>query len=646
MAATILPTPQRVSAQDGRFVLAAGVAITFESDLALLADYLQEYLPQSRVAYAPPLGRAAVVSLTIDRTLSGEAYRLEVRPDGIVIAGGGYGGVFNGIQTLLQLLPPEVYNGRLELPVAIACRTIEDAPRFSYRGQHLDVARTWMDAAQVKRYINLLSHHKINKLHFHLTDDEGWRVFIGSHPELALVGGFRGGDSPIREIYGKFGEKYGGYYTQEELRDIVAYAAVRNVEVIPEIDLPGHSLAIARVHPEILCPYTPDTSASNGYDERNVWCVSREENYALLEDILAEVCAIFPSPYFHIGGDEVATAQWKHCPHCSALAHPQEHFTERIIEILARHGKRPAVWNEAVASGRLSRETRVHAWEGMEAPFKATTQGYPTIVMPGQYFYFDMRQSPHEDGHNWAAIFDAKKVYSFDFSAFSPAQMQRIEGVEGAFWSELGVSHLPGLTDYVDYMLFPRVCALAELGWNGGGRPWEESLRALEAHYDRMRAMGIFFRPMEPEVVYREGKLVAASEALNPGRRLTPAVRITTSMPVGAKTPASGAEQYRAALRTTRTCLAGDWVLFTFAQPLAFHEIFLKTGYVQVPRLCIDEGYVEVTYDGTRFERIGELENGWLRFGPSGRPIRAIRVVATCQDNGGSSVIVQPLEIS
>lgn len=674
--------------------------ISAEKPLAPLATYLHEYLPKTQIGGCTSIARAIV--LTTDATLGEEAYRLTVYPSRIEITGGGYGGVFNGIQTLLQLLPTQVYTGKLQLPTRIPCQQIDDTPRFSYRGMHLDVARTWIDSDRVKRYINVISHHKINKLHFHLTDDEGWRIEIKSHPELAEIGGFRGGDSPIRSIYGKWGEKYGGYYTQDQLREIIAYAALRNVEIIPEIDLPGHSRTIARVHPEILCRYTPDTALSNGYDERSAWCVAREENYALLEDILREVCALFPSPYIHIGGDEVEMTQWKSCPDCNALmlqqkmknpSQLQSLFMSRMIEILQKNNKLPAVWNEAIRGGQLTEKSRVHGWENVKSCLEATTQGYKTIVMPSDYFYFDMRQSPHEDGHTWAAIIDARKVYSFDFAkqGFTQTQMQYVEGLEAAFWSEIHLSQEPEKPDYLDYMLFPRICALAELCWHGNDRPWEEFYQTLTVHhYDRLSAMGIRFRLFPPTVSYQDGNLSASTDdgaALfyrtvsdpelqlykNPirtdhpetyqftsrrgtghspfaavtkfYRTVTPEVRITSSIPATLKAPYSRAEQYRAFARTTRTCRPGDWVQFTFAQPVHFRELFLQTGYLQLPRLIFDTGYGEISYDGQTFERIGELEQGSIRILSSDKPVRAVRITSTADGNGSASVLIQPLQI-
>ena len=274
------------------------------------------------------------------------------------------------------------------------------------------------------------------------------------------------------------------------MRDIVRYAAVRNIEVIPEIDLPGHSRTVGTVHPEIRCAYAADTAATAGYDYRNAWCVAREENYELLGDILGEICGLFPSEYIHIGGDEVDMSQWKRCPDCRALMarmgtddphRLEDLFLERLAGILREHGKRPAVWNEAVRTGAFSHDCRVNGWESTKACLDATAKGYRTVVMPGEYFYFDMRQSPNEPGHQWAAIFDARKVYSFDFAeaGFSAAQMRRVEGLQGAFFSELYVAHEPEKPDYLDYMLFPRVCALARIAWSGNDEGWDAYYNCL-----------------------------------------------------------------------------------------------------------------------------------------------------------------------
>lgn len=697
LCCTLLPACSRP--MPDRCVLTSSTRVQFDPELAPLAEYLTAYLP---VTLAPnDANRNDAIRLRIDTALSAEAFRLEIDASGITLAGADYGGVFNGIQALFRSMPPEIYAKTRPERIELADTVWTDGPRFSYRGMMLDVARTWQGPDAVKRFIDLLAYHRINKLHLHLADDEGWRIEIRSHPELTEIGGFRGGDSPVRAVYGKWDEKYGGYFTQAEMRDLIDYAAVRNVEIIPEIDLPGHSRNIASVHPEIRCNYPPDTLATNGYDYRSAWCVAREENYALLADMLGEICELFPSEYIHVGGDEVDVSQWQRCPDCRRLMRQkgitdphrlEDLFMKRVTEILAAHGKRPAVWNEAAASGEFTRDSRIYGWQHVKACLDATAKGYPTVVMPGAYFYFDMRQTPEEEGHDWAAIFDAKKVYGFDFAelGFSEEQMRHVAGLEGAFFSEAYVSHHPELPDYLDYMCYPRICALARIAWRGNEQGWEDFYRELVAeHYDRMVAMGIRFRLFPPRISYRDGTFTVETDdrstiyyieegspeehrykqpihtdephryrfftryhtARSPYvadksyyRTLTPVFSLTTSMGESSSAPYANAETYKGLSRTRRACRQQDWIRYDFAEPVRCREMFLQTGNRQLPKTIITTGTVEISYDGQRFEPIGKLEKGSIALHPD-RPVKSVRIVSTCDDNGTPYVTIQPPRI-
>ena len=547
-------------------------------------------------------------------------------------------------------------------------------------------------------FIDLLAYHKINSLRLHLTDDEAWRLEIKSHPELAEVGGFRGGDSPIWPRYGKWNEKWGGYYTQEDMREIIAYAAVRNIEVIPEIDLPGHSLCIATMHPEILCDYTPKTSASYGYDTRSAFCASREENYELLADILGEVCELFPSEYIHIGGDEVEMSQWKRCPSCQALMHDnnmadpselQQYFMLRLTDILARYGKKPAVWNEAIDGGRLSSDTRVYGWESVKE-CRTSAEQYQTVVMPGQYFYFDMKQSAREPGHDWAAIFDWTKVYNFSLvsQGFTLDEQANVIGFEGSFFSEAYASRNPESPDYLHYQTFPRLVALAEISWvNSDERDESLFYDKLIHHYDRLDAMGVAYRLMPPKVVYKDGLLYASTDdggnvyycrepmdvemlytgpietstpaeysfvtrrgkAYSPEsgvaghfKTIAPKFDITSSMSDSDKYSFDKAEGYGRIARTTQAGDVGDWVMFTFEQPVLCRRMKVATGNFQLPRYIFENGYVEVSYDGVAFERVGELDCGVFYIEYPARAIKAVRVTCTSRGNGAEWVSIQP----
>jgi hexosaminidase len=652
--AKIIPQPVSIEVGEGNFVVTAQSRIVADSEETRpLADYLADYLVGCKTVerafvYPVPYGATNEIVLKIDPEMSlpSEGYRLTVNDKWVRITGVDYGGVFNGIQTFLQLLPPEIYDKehpKKGLHLTAGAVTIEDYPRMTYRGVMLDVARTFVPKDEVLRFIDNLSHHKINRFHWHLTDDEGWRIEIKSYPRLHEVGGFRGGDSPIKPIYGAWNERYGGYYTQDEIREVVAYAAVRNIAIIPEIELPGHSRAVAIAYPEILCDYAPNLTASAGYDNRNVWCVAREENYAMLEAILGEVASLFPSGVIHLGGDEVETAQWSKCPHCKALmvekgidktARLEDIFMERVIEIASRLGVSAGVWNEAVESGSLPHSTTVYGWENTKAARQSAAKGYPTVVMPGEYFYFDMRQSPTERGHIWAGIVSPEKVYSFDFAklGFTEAEIRNVVGIEASFFSELLLQN--GL-DYLDYQMFPRVCALSELTWTPDSlRKWDDfNNRLTTAHNARMEVLGIKYRTPP-----------ATTAVTQPPVR-TPAVSFTSNLQPSTKWPFTNLNAYKSTARATTTCHRGDWFLWHFAEPLTCKTIRVATGYAHLQRAGVPHGRVEASYDGKTFEQVATLHDGGeATFAPHGA-VRAVRVVSDTEGNGESFVIIQPLEI-
>lgn len=691
---SLIPQPRRVATHEGTSQIESSARVGYGAEELLpAAEYLADHLGL-RVS-----DKHSAIMLTYDPVMQGEEYRISIGDDGIWVVGGCYAGIFNGITTLLQLLPDDTYNSTPSYPIALPNCDIYDAPRWEYRGFMLDVCRTWMDKESVMAFIDLLAYHKINTLRLHLTDDEAWRIEIKSHPELALEGGFRGGDSAIWPRYGKWNERWGGYYTQEDMGEMIAYARQRNITIIPEIDLPGHSLCIATLHPEILCDYKANTSRAFGYDTRSAFCASREENYALLDDILREVCSIFESEYIHIGGDEVDMSQWRRCPNCQALMRDkgmetteelQHYFVTRVSEIVSSYGKRAAVWNEAIEGGRLSDDTRVYCWEGVKESRQSAKDGYRTIVMPGQYFYFDMKQSQREPGHDWAAIFDWTKVYNFspEGVGFTAEEIANIEGVEASFFSELYASHNPESADYLHYQTFPRMAAFSEIAWTGSDkRDATAFYNRLVAHYDRLDAMGVAYRLMPPKVEYNSGKLIASTDdgsrlyycvepedieieyiepiatstpahysfisrrgkASSPKaaveahfRTITPKFDITSSMPESKKFSFDKAEGYGRLARTTRAADVGDWIMFTFAEPVECRRMKVSTGNFQLPRYTFENGYVEVSYDGQHFERVGDIECGGLVIESSEHAIKCVRITSTSRGNGAEWVSIQP----
>ena len=698
--AGIIPRPLSVVKSEGYFTIDESTSLVFNKKLDKAASYLLDYLPlQTKKGK-----KNNSIRLTLDKKMAKEEYSLRIHSRGIEIRGGEYAGVFNGIQSLLQLLPAEVYAKKLTYPVEVPLVDIKDAPQYTYRGLLLDVARTFQPVEEVKRVIDYMAYCKLNKLHFHLVDSEGWRLELKKYPHIAEKAGFRGGDSPLHPIYGSFDQKYGGYYTQEELRDIVAYASQRNIEVIPEVDMPGHSKALGMVHPDILCNYTPDTSHTNGIDVRDVWCASKESNYQLVEDIVKELVDIFPSEYIHIGGDEVNFKWWKECPDCQQLkqekgleneAQVEQYFINRVSDILTRYNRKAMVWDEAVDGGLLPTTTMVTGWRGVKQCLEATGQGYPTIIMPSSVFYLDKRQYPHDKGHNSRNGLSLQTICDFTFedAGFSDAQRKNIAGIEGAFWTEIYLSniHPEGrFSDYLEYMLFPRLFGVSEIAWGQSRRSYNEMLALLEnSFYAKLDAMNAAYRLSSPIVKLEGGKIHASTtdgstiyykdirtdetkeytspldaslatyvsfqSRMNNGRSseialpeyyqyMKPECTVTSSLPFRENKPLERCATYKGDAATTRAAKAGDWVEFTFKEPLKVSYIKVTMGYKHLYRRLIYKGHVEVSYDGQNFVRLGNLLNGLFVLRPQ-EDVYALRVVSDGISDAEEYVIIQPLEI-
>ena len=695
--ATIIPKPVSCVEHGKSFTINPSTAIVCTAkEMQPLVGYLREFISLKPATLAP---ESNYIALTLTTGFDKEAYRLVVTSEKVEISASDYGGLFNGIQTLFQLMPAKVYTKKLSLPAVVRGCNVEDKPQYPYRGFMLDVVRTWAPKEWVKHYIDVVAHHKINKFHWHLSDDQGWRIEIKSHPELTEIGGFRGGDSKIIASYGKWTERYGGFYTQDEIREVIDYAAIRNIEVIPEIDLPGHSWTLVTIHPEMLCNYS--VSKDLLYDTRNVICATKQSNYDLIEEILAEVCALFPSKHIHIGGDEVNLSQWKLCPDCSAWlkengytdAHKLEDlFVEKSQAILAKYGKSAAVWNEATNGGGLSKDARVHGWSKISDCKAVLDKGYNTVFMTSEFFYLDMKQSKYEEGAPFNRPCDAELAYSFDLSSlgFTPENQSFIEGVESPFWSETFLTHGGDKSlDYIHYMTFPRLCAHCEIGWGKNGSDWSDFYGRLRgSHYDRMLSMGINFRLVPPKLGYNDGLLSASvddgsviyyreegSSAAHrytapikcdkPGKyifwskyrninspetahpdyykRIRPAVVVTSSIEVDSRYDMSRLSKYRLAL-TARTCRKGDWILYTFEKPVECREIKIVTGREGVTKRCIPNGYIEVSADGEKFKRVAQLINGCAMLYPT-KGVKAIRLVSESDGNFESSVAINPPNI-
>ncbi|MCK4564372.1 MAG: family 20 glycosylhydrolase [Verrucomicrobia bacterium] len=526
----IVPKPVQVKALDGTFTLDGRTGIAAErgnADAQRAATYFAK-LMKARTGIAlkkKPDADGGKILFTAQRLpadLPADGYLLDIIPKGIMVRAGDYGGFFYGIQTLMQLMPAEVFgpSAQSAKSIPVACVEIHDWPRFTWRAMMLDCSRQFFTAEEVKRYIDHLAVHKINLFHWHLTDDDGWRIEIKAWPELTNKGAWRGKDCVLPASRGSSeDEKYGGYYTQEQIREIVQYALERNIQILPEIDLPGHSLGVTASYPETLCD-TDDNSASVQGVKKNVWCAGREANYKMIDDIIRETAALFPFEYIHIGGDEVNKKYWESCTRCQALMEKegfknvgniQNYFIRRMEKTLKKHDRKIIGWNEILHGGNLGKETAIMSWISTGPGFHAAKLGHPVVMSPGPYTYFDMAQYPGERGHWWAGVVNTEKTYSFDPMSgndLTDSQKKNIFGVEACLWSE----YLDQPEGQIDFQTYPRLCALAEVCWTPKEqRNWDDfSERLGGTHLARLEQMDIHFRVPHPTATVRKGMVTIA----------------------------------------------------------------------------------------------------------------------------------------
>jgi hexosaminidase len=511
----IIPQPVKIEQKEGTFVIPSSVQIVVDKKIQKSADYIEGiFFATTGIKPIVSIGKGNKrdgISFLVDEkiNLPNDGYELNVTKKGVLIKGKSTNGVLNGLQTLLQICSAkEVKKGTIPFV------KIEDYPRFEWRGMMLDVSRQFFDKETVKNYIDWLAAHKMNVFHWHLTDDNGWRAEIKSMPDLTLKGAWRGPGEVLLPSYGSGNKRYGGYYTQADMKEVVAYAAARGISIMPEIEIPGHSRAVTAAYPEIGCVTTQETKSVQG-EVKNVWCVGREENYQILDSIIREVSEMFPFDYIHVAGDEVNRANWEHCPKCQALMAKegftdsfqlQNYFFRRVQTIVDKYHKKTNGWNEILKGGEINPNTLISAWQGINYGIESAKRGYETIMMPGQYTYFDMAQSENERGHRWAAITDTKRAYSFEpipDSDLTPDQQKLIKGVQGALWSE----YLDRPTRFVEYQSYPRISALSEIGWSKKeDKNWDNFYgRLTNSHLQRLANMGIAFRDFPPTAIYKSG---------------------------------------------------------------------------------------------------------------------------------------------
>jgi hexosaminidase len=411
-------------------------------------------------------------------------YRMNITPKGILINAEFDEGVFYGIQTIRQLMPVEAEQKKLKLPLQLSSMLIQDGAKFPHRGLLLDCCRHFMSVDFIKNYIDVLAYYKMNVLHWHLTEDQGWRIQIDKYPLLTEVGAWR---------TEKDGTKYGGFYTKEQIREIVAYASVRHITVIPEIELPGHSSAAIAAYPALSCTHAPIQVENEWGVFKDIYCAGDEYTFEFLENVLTEVCELFPSPYIHIGGDEAPKFRWEQCEKCQRRlkqeklkdeAELQTYFIERIATFLQSKGKRIIGWDE-ILEGGIPADAMIQSWRGMEGGEQAAKAGHNVIMSPTSHCYFDYGLSST----------DMEEVYNFNPipASLSVAESKYIRGGECNMWTE----HAP--QEMVDSKVFPRMLALAEVLWTyPDQRNYSAFSKRVEEHYERLRALDI--KPGFPKV--------------------------------------------------------------------------------------------------------------------------------------------------
>lgn len=573
-APAITPIPARMTVSDGAFALSNATRIHVpegDAELFSVAEYLRDALKTQRglrlkITTAAPKDGDRVIRLTRIQTLvaeDNEAYHLSVASDGVTIGATSRAGAFYGAVSLWQLATPEAGKGKVELPAV----SIFDTPRFKWRGLMIDSSRHFQTPADIKKTIDAMASQKLNILQWHLTDDQGWRLQINAYPKLTEVGAWR---QPAGAAgFDKAGKpvRYGGFYTQDEARDIVAYAAARNITVVPEIDMPGHATAAITAYPELGTEGTPPKQGMSDWGVYpNLYNVD-DATFTFLTTVLDEVMAIFPSPYIHIGGDEAIKPQWEQSAAIQAKMKAlglkdemelQSWFITRIGRHISEKGRRMIGWDE-ILEGGIAPDATIMSWRGLDGAVAAAKLGHDTVLSPAPDLYLNHRQSlSGDEPPGRGLVVTLKDYYAFnpEPAAIDPEAHKHILGLQGNIWTEHART-----TERVERQVFPRLTALAEVGWSAADvRSWNGFASRLPANLNRLDKLGIRYdrAPFDPVAALAPadgGVTVGLSRSLDLGE-----VHYTTN----GKAPTASSPVHSAPLTlpvgtklTTRTYLDG-----------------------------------------------------------------------------------------
>ncbi len=526
--ATIIPAPEQLEMRSGHFILTNSSTLFAIPEFKTAVNFLKAYLLNGTgisIDSAPQA--AASIVIIKDNSIPKEGYSLSILKKGITIKASDGQGAFYAVQSLRQILPPvlEKSNTTIIDSITIACMEIKDAPRFSYRGMHLDVSRHFFPKEFIKQYITWLAALKFNTFHWHLTDDQGWRIEIKKYPELIRKGAYRKetlighyNDTPQRFD----GKPYGGFYTQQEVKEIIAFAKAHQVTIIPEIELPGHAQAAISAYPSLSCTAQEIPVATKWGVFENIYC-PKPETFTFLKNVLDEVIELFPGTYIHIGGDEAPKSRWDACTHCQQLINQmgledshglQSYFITEIEKHINARGKKMIGWDE-ILEGGLAPNATVMSWRGTQGAIAAAKQGHDVILTPSSHAYFDYYQAAHqEEPTAIGGYLPLKKVFGFNPV---PKALQQTDaalhvlGAQGNVWTEYMATQ-----DQVAYMVFPRIFAMSEVVWSGPTKNLEtdyaDFLVRLEPNLKRLDLKQINYGnhlyDIEGDVMKNQGKVI------------------------------------------------------------------------------------------------------------------------------------------
>ena len=511
-AFSVIPYPNEVNLTEGTYnVKGTAIAVDPAMDEASKAA-VQRFVSALETATGVKTKQAdGGIAFVRNASLAPEQYVLDIQPKAVRVEASALNGFVYACETLKQMLPPAIYGStKAQCDWVLPCGHIEDQPRFAYRGMHLDPSRHFWSIEETKRYLDVMATYKLNRFHWHLTDDQGWRMEVKAYPRLTEVGAWRNGTVVKKDWSSNDGIRYGGFYTREQMKEIVGYAAERGITVIPEIDLPGHMVAALTAYPELGCTGGPYEVWTRWGVAKDILCAGNDQVFTFLEGVLKEVMEIFPSEYIHIGGDECFGGDaepnrpdpWDVCPKCAARMRQlgikkgpqakhllQNYVTDRVQKYLNDNGRKIIGWDE-VLEGNLAPGATVMSWRGVKGGIEAANKGFDAIMTPNSYMYFDYYQSKERDKEPFAigGFLPVENVYSYEpFEGLTPEAQPHILGVQANLWTEYIAT-----PEHLEYMLLPRMCALSEIQWcNADRKDFARFNGSLDHTFFMLDAMGV-----------------------------------------------------------------------------------------------------------------------------------------------------------